>query len=175
MYHPFRNPAKFNGVLPELWRDGDDAIYGIPGPAPSLAHVVNRGELVARAPANGIDVEPLRPYVAALDDASRPFAKMTWLNNHQIRIETTAARGQLLSVQVNDSPGWHALAGGAERPLWADGLGSIVVDPGCDGACNVELVYDGGAETKIARWLSLLTLAGLVTAGVLSSWRKARR
>jgi hypothetical protein len=174
MYHPFRNPTKFNGLLPELWRDGDDVIYGIPGPTPSLAHVVTRDELVARAPDNGIDVEPLRHYVAALDDVSRPVAKMTWLNNHQAGIATTATHGQLLSVQVNRATGWHASVNGSERPIWSDALGFIVVDPACDGPCSVDLVYDGGTEMKVARWLSLLTLASLLGFGALSSLRKAR-
>ena len=174
VYHPFRNPAKFDGLLPELWRDGDDVIYGIPGPTPSLAHVVAREELVSRAPENGIDVEPLRPYVAALDDVSRPVATMTWLDNHQIRIAATATRGQLLSVQVNWTAGWHARVKGSERPIRSDALGFIVVDPACDGPCSVDLVYDGGTEMKVARWLSLLTLAGLLGFGAATSLRQAR-
>jgi hypothetical protein len=175
MYHPFRNPAKFNGVLPELWRDGDDVIYDVPGPAPSLAHVVTLQELVARAPANGIDVDPLRPYVAALDDRSRAVPRMTWRNNHQIRIDAIAARGELLSVQVNWAAGWHAFVEGAERPMGPDALGFMVINPACNGHCNVDLVYDGGMETKVARWLSLLTLAGLFALGVRSSVCKVRR
>ncbi len=175
MYHPFRNPAKFTGVLPELWRDGDDVIYGIPGPTPSLAHVVERNELVSRAPADGIDVQPLRAYVAALDDVSRPPSTMTWLNNHQVHIASTVGRGQLLSVQMNWSDGWHAFVQGAERPIWSDPLGFVVVDPACTGACRVDLVYDGGTEFKLARWLSLLTLAGLLAFGAWSSLRKARK
>lgn len=174
MFHPFRNPAKFNGILPELWRDGDDAIYGIPGPEPSLAHVIAREELVSRPPQNGIDVEPLRPYVAALDDTSRPVANMTWLNNHQIHIAVTASPNQLLSVQVNWTAGWHANVNGSPRPIWPDGLGFIVVDPACAGPCSVDLVYDGGTEMKVARWLSLLTLIGLLGCGTVSSLRKAR-
>jgi len=174
MYHPFRNAAKFNGVLPELWRDGDDVIYDIPGPNPSLAHVVSRAELVSRAPADGIDVEPLRPYVAALGDVSRPLATMTWLNNHQVRIAANASAGQLLSLQMNWVPGWHANVNGSARPIWADALGFIVVDPGCAGLCNVDLVYDGGTEMKVARWLSLLTLAGLLGVCLWSSRRRVR-
>jgi len=174
MFHPFLSPGKFAGLLPELWRDGDDVIYEIPGPPPSLAHVVGRSDLVARPPANGIDVEPLRAYAAALDDPSRPFAKMTWLSNHQARIETTAASGQLISVQENYTPGWHASVNGVKRPMWADGLGWMVIDPGCNGACTVELTFDGGAETKAARWLSGLTLVALLALGVRSSLRQAR-
>ena len=53
---------------------GDDVIYRVPRRSAGLAHVMRQGDLAARQPVNGIDIEPVRPYVAALEDASRPLA-----------------------------------------------------------------------------------------------------
>ncbi|HTB18516.1 MAG TPA: glycosyltransferase family 39 protein, partial [Bryobacteraceae bacterium] len=39
-YKPFANPAKFEGLLPVLWRQNDDTIYAIPVRSNSLAHIV---------------------------------------------------------------------------------------------------------------------------------------
>ena len=59
-----------------LWREGDDVNYQVSPPrddAPqSFAQVIHADQLVRRAPVDGLDVEPLRPYVAALEDPSLP-------------------------------------------------------------------------------------------------------
>ena len=47
-YKPFANPRKFEGVLPVLWREGDDTVYGVPARSDSLAHVMAPGDLVHR-------------------------------------------------------------------------------------------------------------------------------
>ena len=36
----YSNPKKFEGLLPVLWRDGADVIYGVPQRSDSLAHVI---------------------------------------------------------------------------------------------------------------------------------------
>src|SRR5208283_5222081 len=79
VYKPSRNPHKFAGRFKELWRDGDDAIYEVPSRSPSLARVMKREDLARRTPINGIDVDPLRPYVAALDNPAYPEAEFRWL------------------------------------------------------------------------------------------------
>lgn len=66
-YREYRNPSKFCGLLPELWSEGDDVIYGVPRRSASLAHVIRRRDLPARRPENGIDVDPVRTYVTALE------------------------------------------------------------------------------------------------------------
>jgi len=37
---PFRNPEKFSGVLPELWRDGDNRVYRVPRKAADPVRVI---------------------------------------------------------------------------------------------------------------------------------------
>ena len=71
-FKPFRNPKKFEGLLPVLRRDGDDVIYSLNRRSPSLAHVIRREDLPPRPPRHGLDVAPLRPYLRALDDPALP-------------------------------------------------------------------------------------------------------
>jgi hypothetical protein len=168
-FKPYSTPTKFEGVLPVLWRDGDDVIYQVtPGPY-SLAHVIRAGEEVRRAPVHGLDVEPLRPFVAAVEDRSRPFARFEWKSLHEARIDTQMRPGELLSVQVSYAPGWHAMANSSAAPVRRDALGLTIVEPHCAGACHIALVYDGGAEvrwTRIAQWV------GVIVCLVWPLWRR---
>ena len=77
-------------------------------------------------------------------------------------------------MQVTFDEGWHASVNGAPRRIWGDKLGQIVFEPRCDGACAVDLVYDGGTEMRLARAASVLALAGGGLWILLGSirWRK---
>ena len=158
-YKPFANPRKFDGVLPILWRDGGDTIYEVPQRSNSLAHVIRESQVVSRAPIHGLDVDPLRPFVAALNDPQMPLTAMEWTTRAQARITSELRPGDLISVQVSYHPGWHALVNGSERRIDSDAIGLMVIHPECTGACVVDLVYDGGLEMKIARVVQLLSAA----------------
>jgi len=168
-YKPFHNPHKFAGRLKELWRDGDDVIYEV-SPSHSLAHVMKPGDLAPRTPAGGLDVDPLRPYVAALDNPAYPEAELRWLAPSRAAITANLERSQILSVQVNYHTGWHARANGRPCRVTADRLGLLVIEPACDGRCTVELSYDGGAEMWLARILSWCAML----AGIVWIYRAAR-
>ena len=163
VYKPFRNPKKFDGILPELWRDGDDVIYGVPRRSKSLAHVIRPGDLPPRVPVHGLDLDPVRHYVSALEDPALPVAEMNWRTRHSAVISAQMQKAQILSVQISYHPGWRATVNGARRRTFEDHLGQMTVEPQCDGACTVELNYDGGREMRIARWLSWSALG----AGIL--------
>ena len=173
-FKPYRNPRKFEGLLTELWREGDDVIYRVPRRSDSLAHVLRPGELAARRPVNGLDVDPVRPYVAALEDPSLPLATMTWRNRHQAVISTNMQDDQVLSVQVSYHAGWKASVGGEPRMVHSDTLGQIVVEPECAGPCTVELTYDGGVEARLTRLASFSTLLGAALWIAVSAWRRRR-
>jgi hypothetical protein len=158
-FKAYRNPNKFDGRLPELWREGDDVIYAIPSRSHSLAHVIRAGQEVSREVENGLDVEPLRKYVAALEDPSLPLASARWLNPHHLRVEAPVERGHIISLQASFAPGWHAIANGSPARLWRDTLGQMLIDPDCAGPCTIDLVYDGGAE---AIWTRVLQGGGIV-------------
>jgi hypothetical protein len=167
-YRPFLKPLKFEGALEVLRRDDDDTIYRV-SPRASLARIIPRAALVSREPINGIDVDPLRPYVAALDDPSMPRADFQWLSAHSAKIRGTLGAGQLISVQEAWHRGWRA-----NVPLQRDQLGQMVLDPGHAGPFDIDLIYDGGTEMKVAKVLSTLTaifLAVLLLRGILKkSW-----
>ncbi len=163
VFKPFRNPWKFAGLLPEAWRDGDDVIYRVPQRSASLAHVIRAGDLPPRAPLHGLDVDPIRGYLRALEDPSLPPAALRWRNRHQAVITAPLARGQILSVQMSYHPGWSATVEGEPRRVMRDHLGQIEIEPGCEGPCTVELTYDGGTEMRVARAISwTAVIAGLM-------------
>jgi hypothetical protein len=161
-FKDFHNPKKFEGILPEVWRDGADSIYLVPRRSASLAHVIRKTDLPARRIVNGLDIEPLRAYVRAMDDPSLPAAEMNWRNRQSATIQARMAKDQILAVQVSYHPGWTARVNGDPRPVTPDKIGQIVIEPGCAGACVVEIAYDGGMEMRVARVISWSALtAGL--------------
>jgi hypothetical protein len=162
-YKPFNNPSKFEGLLPELWSDGDDRIYSIPHRSASTAHVMRPEHLVQRVPEPATDIAPLKPYVAALADPSFPHAEWTWHDRHSATASARLRRGQVLSVQIAYHPGWNASVNGKSARVTSDGIGQIVVEPDCEGECQVDLVFTGGTEAAIARVASYgAILAALV-------------
>ena len=169
-YHPFRNPRKFEGVLPVLWREDDDTIYRVPQRSLSLAHVIPGTAVAQRTPKNGLDVDPLIPYVAAIEDAALPEAELRWRDLHSGVIRALVRPGQVISVQMTYDPGWHATVRESPHPIDRDGLGMLVIRPECNGPCEIELFYDGGMERKITRVLSWL-----VTIGVALGYAIMRR
>jgi hypothetical protein len=165
-WRAFGHPEKFAGVLPALWSEGGVVIYRVPLREFTLAHIVPEGAIVARTPRDPQDVGGVEPYVAALDDAALPATTFQWEGRNRMRIRTTAAPGQALSVQVSYHPGWHAAVAGQSRALRKDGLGLMWLRPGCNGPCEVVLDYNGGWELRLCRWLSWLAL-GAALVGLL--------
>jgi hypothetical protein len=161
VYKDFTTPNKFDGILPELWRSGDDVIYRVPGD--SLAHVMPHDAPVKHPPVNGLDTVEIERFVKALN---KP-AIFTWHGTHAATIQAQLAAGEVISLQENFHPGWHADKGSISK----DGMGLMVIDPHCTGACQIELTYDGGWEMQIATWISRLTLVG----GLVWIWISRRR
>ncbi len=173
-YRDFRNPKMFDGVLPLLWRDGDDSVYLVPQRSTSLARVVTRADLVRRSPVNGIDVEPLVPYVAALDNGYLPTADFQWTSRHSASIQATLAPQHVVSIQISYHPGWHARVNGQNEPIGQDGIGQMYLVPGCNGICEIELSYDGGREMRVARGVSIAAWI-FAFAVIAASWRNVVR
>ena len=172
VYHPYAHPGKFH-ALPVLWRDSTEVIYAVPRGSSSLAHAVRAADLVTETPV-AYELKAARGYLAALDDPTLPPADFRWTGTGAARITANLRPEHLLSVQVTFDKGWHASVKGAPRRIWGDKLGQIVIEPRCDGACAVDLVYDGGAELRLARAASILALAGGALWILLGSirWRK---
>ncbi|MEP6715607.1 MAG: hypothetical protein ABJC09_08525 [Terriglobia bacterium] len=157
-FHGVVHPHKFDGVLPVLWHDEDDTIYGVPQRSRSLAHVVPKEAIVTRRSFNGLDLEPARAYVAALDDPLLPLASVTWKSPSQAVVHARLKRGQVVSLQETWAPGWRASA-----PIHADALGLMVLEPDCVGDCEVTLSFGAGTEAWICRAFGALATLVLIS------------
>jgi hypothetical protein len=167
----FTNPHKFDGVLPEIWNYEGTKVFAIPSRSPSLAHVVPADAIVKDPPVNGLDTNEVARYVSALEDSAFPIARMEWHNMHSFVVHASAQPGQAVSIQENYADGWHAVVGGAAKEVSKDGLGFMVVNPGCQGDCAIEMYYDGGLELKLARIASVTALLG-VLVWCLPGWKR---
>jgi len=161
-WRPFAHPRKFDGVLPVLWSEDDTTIYGIPG-SPWTAHVLRPDRLVRHPPVHGLDVDELRAFVAAQDSASG--AAIAWDDANHAHFVTSAQEGDVISAQITYDSGWHATANGVPSPLRADGIGLTVIEPACDGNCEIHLEFDGGWEWKLCLAASGITIL-LLAAGM---------
>ncbi len=164
-YHPIRNPAKFDALLPLVWREGGDSIYQVPLRSPSLAHVIPASAVVSRQPIHGLDIGPVRAYVAALEDPAIPPASLSWENPQRAHISAGLASSQVISVQVTYDPGWRARLAGRPVPVHADQLGMIIIEPHRAGHCDLVLEFTPGFERTVCFWLSALT--GLAVLALL--------
>ena len=173
-YKPFANPAKFEGLLTEIWRDGDDRIYRVPQRSESLARVVLSGQLVTRAPPNGVAVESLMTYLQAIDDPTLPAARWTWHSHRHATAQASLQQGHVFSIQISYHPGWEAKVNGRAAAVGSDAIGQMVVDPQCQGDCRLDLDFTGGKEAlaaRIASWAVLL--CGISWAAL--DWRRRLR
>lgn len=162
-YHPIASPHKFDGLLPVLWHDEDDTIFAVPQRSGSIAHVIPRQALVTRQPIHGLDLDPARAYVAALDDPTLPLARLDWTSPSRAVIDAAMIPGQLISVQETWMQGWRATANGRPVRVFGDKLGLIVIDPNCSGPCHIDLSFGLTVEGWIVRALSLtVTFLALV-------------
>ena len=168
VFHPYAHPEKWAG-LPEIWREGGDVIYSVPRRSLSLAHAVRASDLPALRPP-AYDTQLLKPYLAALEDPILPAAAFEWRGESSASITADLRPEHLLSVQITFDEGWNARVHGEPRRIWSDKLGQMVVEPRCSGPCTVDLVWDGGAEMRVARWVSRAALV-LGLLGILL-WRK---
>jgi hypothetical protein len=167
-FKPYAHPHKFDGVLPVVWHEGDDAIYDVPVRSRSLAHVIPASEVVARPPAHGLDVALAERYVAALEDPRYPLATFDWKNMSAAAIHTTLAPGQVVSVQETYERGWEAWANGRRQTVRGDGLGLIVIEPDCTGPCDITLRYTGGIDAPLTWSLSAAAMLG----ALVYAWRR---
>ena len=173
VYHDYQFPNRFRNVLPLVWSRGDDYVYRVPERTEGLARVVRARNLVTHKPVNGIDVTELRPFVAALDDPELPQSRFEWQGDNAAKITGVLAPDQVLSVAMNYDPGWTASSNGHPVPVRADGMGMIVVEPGCSGNCEVRMHWSQRWEPPFVIGAFLLALAASIAWCVLSRRKEA--
>lgn len=170
-WHGFGHPQKFDGRLPVLWQDGGVTLYRVPLREFTLAHIVPESAIVRTVPKEPDDTREVERFAAALDDPALPGTSFDWVGRNRIRIRTTVAPGQALSVQETYHAGWHASVGGRKQEIFKDGLGLMWLRPSCSGSCEVVLDYDGGWELRLCRWISWLAMAALFLLPVMEKRR----
>ena len=70
-------------------------------------------------------------------------------------------------MQVTYDPGWVATANGRPVVVTRDGIGLITLHPLCDGRCEIELSFDGGAQRRICLELSAFVMFGVAAVSAL--------
>lgn len=157
---PVSRLDKFDALLPLLKRASSYSIYQVPQQSTSLAHVIPAAATVTRRPIHGMDLDPARAYVSALEDPSLPIASLTWKNPVQGRITANITSGQVISLQETYDVGWRARVSGHPVPIHADGLGMMVIEPNCSGDCPIDIEFTGGTEREICTILG--SIVGVV-------------
>lgn len=155
-YRDFKSPRKFDGLLEEVWREEDDAIYRVP--FTSLAHLVTAQEVSLGQP-YGV-LSPLDPYPAAIGDPARSKLTTTWKGASDLWVEGPIPEGRLVSVQVNYDPGWRAEQDGRPIPVERDLLGYLVLRAKASPMAHIHLMYRGRAEQYIMAALSAIVWIG---------------
>ena len=166
-FKPYARPEAFRGVLPELWRDGDDVIYRVPDAPSSLAHVVHPSDLVAKTPIHGLDIGAVSEYVSAIASSQ---AKFQWISPHQAQIQAQVTKGDVVSVQISYDPDWRVTANGTPARTRSDALGLLVIEPDCAGACSFDLFFTPVRWTK---WAPVLGMA-LALGWPAGKWLRTR-
>jgi hypothetical protein len=170
-YRDFIRPERLAGSLPVAYHIEDDTIYRLP--SRPLAHLVRHEEL----PDSDVRDHPqsLVPYVAAMEDATRPVLGVQWTDTSTIAITGPVPAGELVSVQVNSDPGWRATQDGQAIPITEDHLGFLTLHPSPSAATRIELRYRGTAEQRIMAAVSALAWAGALFALFRTSDKRARK
>ena len=151
-YKDFRDLPRFDRNFPVLHAEHGDTIYQVRPPGATLAHILHSGEQIPPKP----DFPDVRRYVEVIN--SRQSASFTWIHGGEARISTALSPGDLVSVQVAWFPGWKVWVNGTQKPITADGLGLILIDPQCQGSCDITLKWTGPGDLPFAAIVSIFAL-----------------
>jgi hypothetical protein len=164
-YHSTKHPERFEGHFPVLWHESDTTLYAVPSRTTSLAHVVPEDALVRHMPYNGLDIDEMSRYVAAIDNPAFPDASFQWSSRHSASIQAQLQPGQAISIQERYMPGWNAVVNGHPVKVDHDGLGLMVLRPNCTD-CKVTIGYNGGTQWLATCTASLVVMLLCLVAGV---------
>jgi hypothetical protein len=156
-------------VFSLLWEERDTRIYAVPRPVRTIAHVIPEGAVVRQVPAGLADQAQMKTYIAATEASAASAVSLAWLGNGHARIHATLDANRVLALHVTYHPGWKATAGARTVLLSKDGLGQLILSADHPGDYDIDLLYDGGWESKLCRATSALTWLALVIA-VWRSW-----
>jgi len=160
----WRDPHKFDGVLEEIWREGDDALYAVPPHDGTLAYALAPGQAVERAPLNIEDQQAIAALDPAILEPARPL-RSRWESPDHLVLEGHIQRADRILVQVAWHPGWFAYQDSLRAVVHRDALGMIVVEPAHDSQ-RLDLRYSGTTSFHLNNGESLLHHSTRVVAVV---------
>ncbi len=172
LFHDYKYPEKFAGLLPLLWSDGKgNFIYQIPRRFPGLARVVDRKRVESLRPLRvEDDVENLQAYADAVERGPDSPARTMWEGSDALRVEARLQPSEQILLQMSYDPAWHAYSSGRPLPIRKDILNQILIEAP-PGEHNIRLVFELPLENLVGRIVSVLS-AGVVLALL---WRSARQ
>jgi len=173
VYHDFKFPDKFSGVLPVLYDDGQgNAIYRVPRRYPSLARVVDRARLQVLQSLQQSNLDLLRSYTAVIEEGPDSPTTTEWRGTDAMRLHARVEQGQSILVQVTYDPAWHAYAGSQALPVHRDRGADFSVIDAPPGDYDIAFVFETPLENRIGwvlTWLSLAVVAALLASTRLHS------
>lgn len=125
----WRDPLKFRGVFEEIWREGGDVLYEVPGADPSLAQALTWDQLIHTSPSNYENEQPIANLDQALLDSERRRLTSGWTSPDHLVIEGEIRKLDRILVQIAWHPGWDAAQDSLPASIRPDALGMIVIEP----------------------------------------------
>ncbi|MFH1367116.1 MAG: hypothetical protein ABIH38_03980 [Patescibacteria group bacterium] len=161
VFHDFKDPRKFEGILEEAYNKQGDIIYKIPLKNPSLAQVADQQELADLSPPlNAVDYQAIENYVGVVDEKAKP-ADFSWLSVREAEIKATLGPGEVISVQETYHDGWRAYASGQRVPIKKDVLGFMIIEPGI-GNHTIKLKHGLTLDEYFGYFLTFMTFVLIV-------------
>jgi len=166
VYHDYKNPAKFRGVLTPIFDDGHGTvIYRVPRIYTSLGRLIDRAKhATISEPRGGDDVETLQRYVS-LVEGPQPETPVTWSGFEAMQVKAQVSEGQSVLIQETYDSGWHAYENGRALQLRRDPVISFMVIDVPPGMHTIDLKFEVPLENRVGQGLlvaALLSVGGLV-------------
>jgi hypothetical protein len=160
-------PKKFDGVLPEIYDDGEgNIIYRVPRRYPSRVRVVEAARLsAARSPRDALDNESVRAYADVIEHGPDSPATLTRTSPTEMRLHATMAPGQSVLVQESYDPAWRAWSGGQALAVHKDAMGFMAIDAP-SGSRDIALVFTTPLENQVGRIVTAISM--LIVIGLLA-------
>ncbi len=160
----WRDPKKFDGVLDEIWREGDDVLYAVPPHDGTLAYALSPERLAQRQPLNIEDDFTIAALSSAILQPERPLTSR-WESPDHLVLEGEIRNLDSVLVQVAWHPGWYAYQDSLRAAVRCDALGMIVVEPAHDSR-QLDLRFSGTTSFHLNDGESLLHHSTRVVATI---------
>ena len=160
-YKDYQHPAKFEGLLPEAYRERGDVIFEVPNSHTELLRVVDAEEIKSLSPIqDALDVENLRAYASLVDEElPRSTVDYTWENNDHLIIQARLEEGAALLVRMTYDSGWRAFIDGQRVEIKPDPLSFMVIKPDEPGEYLIHLQHGRVWDEWLGYGVTLATLA----------------